>query len=297
MAQNEYYLMHHGVKGMKWGVRRTPAQLGHRPTAGSRIKTKLNDPEFKRKAAKAAKIALVVGAAYATHKVVNDPKVLAAGQKVFSEAMAKSGTIKASVINSTEFKAAIAAGKAGKKALKFVSSEDVRKTVAGVGAMATTAGILRGQIKSLKEKPQGDAFDKAVTYTKKASDIGQSINTLAKGPKGNSSTQSSGNSSSSNADSSGKPKTTFTDKGGQTTFSANKHLDANDLKTLKNYKINHPGMTTKEALDELGWLDKETTITHDSKGRVASYRGTINVKHSDTSSWSFNSMVGCRYIF
>ena len=23
------YLMHHGVKGMKWGVRRTPAQLGH----------------------------------------------------------------------------------------------------------------------------------------------------------------------------------------------------------------------------------------------------------------------------
>lgn len=29
MAQN-YYLMHHGVKGMKWGVRRTPEQLGHR---------------------------------------------------------------------------------------------------------------------------------------------------------------------------------------------------------------------------------------------------------------------------
>ena len=29
MAQN-YYLMHHGVKGMKWGVRRTPEQLGYR---------------------------------------------------------------------------------------------------------------------------------------------------------------------------------------------------------------------------------------------------------------------------
>lgn len=28
MAYNELY--HHGIKGMKWGVRRTPAQLGHR---------------------------------------------------------------------------------------------------------------------------------------------------------------------------------------------------------------------------------------------------------------------------
>ena len=79
MAQNEYYLMHHGVKGQKWGVRRTPAQLGHK-TLRERAKTKLNDPEFKRKAATAAKIALVVGAAYATHKVINDPRVLSAGK-------------------------------------------------------------------------------------------------------------------------------------------------------------------------------------------------------------------------
>lgn len=25
----EYELYHHGIKGMKWGIRRTPAQLGH----------------------------------------------------------------------------------------------------------------------------------------------------------------------------------------------------------------------------------------------------------------------------
>lgn len=28
-------LMHYGVKGMKWGVRRTPAQLGHRTSSGT----------------------------------------------------------------------------------------------------------------------------------------------------------------------------------------------------------------------------------------------------------------------
>ena len=33
-------LIHHGVKGMKWGVRRTPEQLGHSPKvakAGKRV--------------------------------------------------------------------------------------------------------------------------------------------------------------------------------------------------------------------------------------------------------------------
>lgn len=31
-------LMHYGVKGMKWGVRRTPAQLGHKPSGSRRKK-------------------------------------------------------------------------------------------------------------------------------------------------------------------------------------------------------------------------------------------------------------------
>ena len=32
------FLEHHGIKGMKWGVRRTPEQLGHRPS-GKRKKS------------------------------------------------------------------------------------------------------------------------------------------------------------------------------------------------------------------------------------------------------------------
>ena len=221
MAQN-YYLMHHGIKGMKWGVRRTPAQLGHKPSAGSRVKTKLNDPEFKRKAATAAKVALVIGAAYATHKVINDPKVLAAGKDAITKVVAKSGAVKAStiqnVMNSTEFKAAKAlasksgavtdtvktvGGSAG-KVLKKIGSEDTRNTITGIGLMAGTASILRGQIKDFKNnKPDGDAFDRAVKRTQQAAEIGENINNLARGPKGISApTQSSNSTSSSNSSSS-----------------------------------------------------------------------------------------------
>ena len=38
-------LYHHGIKGMKWGVRRTPAQLGHKPSKseGSKSSSKTNN--------------------------------------------------------------------------------------------------------------------------------------------------------------------------------------------------------------------------------------------------------------
>lgn len=35
------YLMHHGIIGMKWGVRRTPEQLGHRQEKRKELKNKL----------------------------------------------------------------------------------------------------------------------------------------------------------------------------------------------------------------------------------------------------------------
>lgn len=41
MNNNE--LMHHGIKGMRWGVRRTQAQLGHKPTSSSKSASSKSD--------------------------------------------------------------------------------------------------------------------------------------------------------------------------------------------------------------------------------------------------------------
>ena len=49
MDNNE--LMHYGVLGMKWGVRRTPAQLGRKPTSSNKslFKKKKSEPKPKAK--------------------------------------------------------------------------------------------------------------------------------------------------------------------------------------------------------------------------------------------------------
>ena len=51
----EHELYHHGIKGMKWGVRRTAAQLGHLTKAGARrVKGAYDSHRAKKKAEKEA---------------------------------------------------------------------------------------------------------------------------------------------------------------------------------------------------------------------------------------------------
>lgn len=284
MAQN-YYLMHHGIKGMKWGVRRTPAQLGHKPSVHPTAKTKLSDPNFQRKAAKAAKIALAVGAMYAGHKVLNNPEAIKAGKNALSAVLGAKGAVKVSAINaitnSSEFKIAKAAGKAGlaggKKALKVVRSDNFRKTVSGIGAVASTAGVLRKQIKDLKNKPEGDAFDKAVGYAKKGSAIGESLNTLARAGSSSSSNNSSGNKSIGKevTDRIGKPSNKGIDKSSSDYQNLFKNRDADTRSTIKS--LANAGYD----IDQIKKYLEHSAID----GRMI-YRG-----------WSFNPMAGCRYIF
>ena len=209
MAHNTTYLMHHGVKGQRWGVRRTPEQLGYRQSAGysskskgsssskkqSSMRAKLSDPAFQKKVKTGAKIAITCAALYGAHKVINDPRALEAGKKLMSAALAKSGGMKSAVLNSAEFKMLSAAKEPAKKLLSTIKSDDFAKTVTGVGAMAGTTSILRSQIKDFKNKPEGDAFDRAVSRTQQISSIGENVNKLAQGPKGQSGNNSNSKSS------------------------------------------------------------------------------------------------------
>ena len=55
---DDFELYHHGVKGMKWGVRRTKAQLGYKVSRGLKKAGKsLSETMKKQKAKRAAKVA------------------------------------------------------------------------------------------------------------------------------------------------------------------------------------------------------------------------------------------------
>lgn len=88
-------LYHHGVKGMKWGIRRTDAQLGHKTKSSSKktsdIKTRVRenvqrgkshvDAFLKTPAGRATTVAAMVGLSYAgLGAVVSVANLVAYGQ-------------------------------------------------------------------------------------------------------------------------------------------------------------------------------------------------------------------------
>ena len=46
---NNTYLAHHGIKGMKWGVRRSPEQLGRKQKAQNGTDTPTHSSQKKKK--------------------------------------------------------------------------------------------------------------------------------------------------------------------------------------------------------------------------------------------------------
>lgn len=212
---NELY--HHGVKGMKWGVRRYQNKDGTLTSAGKKRYDDTEIGELKRKGLtdkqkKALKIGVaVVGTAlvaYGAHKVLNDPNIISAGKKAIDSMMNTNGNVKKAITSSTEYKIAKAVGKGvkkyGGKAINVVGSEKVGKFVTGVGTMSVTTSLLRTQLKDLKNVGSGggDSFDKTMTTIKKTSEIGESINSLAKGPMNQStSNNKTGNNSNNNGSS------------------------------------------------------------------------------------------------
>lgn len=89
-----YELYHHGIKGMKWGVRRYRNSDGSLTPAGKKrygSENKIEEPSRTKKVAKAAvNTAVGLGIGFAGAKIASNPKVIAA----VGRAMDKIGKLK-----------------------------------------------------------------------------------------------------------------------------------------------------------------------------------------------------------
>lgn len=163
---NETYLVHYGVKGMKWGVRRYQNSDGTL-TARGKIHAKTSSPEFKSKVKKGAMITSAVVAAYATHKIINDPRAIAVGAKAVKSTISAVGKIKTSAMNTSEYKIAKAAVKAGSKATAYataVSGTTVGRAAKDALRVGATGGMIYGIERAVDKRFGEDASRKVVKY-------------------------------------------------------------------------------------------------------------------------------------
>lgn len=159
------YLMHHGVKGQKWGVRNDPERVGRRRSG----LTTANDVNQKRGLTKGQKTALKVGAGVAAaglaigagvalHKSGMGKQVVSAGMKMLKPAtkvkIANTAWKHSAKESGKVFKAAIRKERAQKAKIYAQATARVAKKYAKVGAQKTGNAM-----KKIAKETSGGVFD------------------------------------------------------------------------------------------------------------------------------------------
>lgn len=158
------YLMHYGVKGMKWGVRRTPEQLGHRK------KKKLNAGDVKKRAAEVG--AKAAGAARKAANAVGESTKKAA--KVVGESAKKAAEEKkerktAKSMTDDELRTALSRLRMEEEYSSLMSRQSERQTsavksfvkkhAASAVSQITEKAVSKAVNKLFEEKKEEERFD------------------------------------------------------------------------------------------------------------------------------------------